>query len=317
MAVIVASFNVENMFRRPIAMNQSTWAQGKPILEAFSAFQLLLEQPAYSNADKKAILRHLKAFGLLKSDERPMVILRRSRGQLVRRPRTGPVEVIASGRGDWTGWLELKREAVNELATRNTARVIGDIKPDVLCIVEAEDRPALCRFNEDVFGFEQAKRPAKKDRWTFQHIMLVDGNDDRGIDVGLMTRRGYGIQSVRSHVDDVNSKGETIFSRDCPEFVVVTPQGSRMLVMVNHFKSKGFGDQDDNDRRRRAQARWVAALYAERRRPRLAGPAPRRRSAARSPASAARPSPAPPHQAPSSWSSWSRCWCWWRPALRE
>jgi endonuclease/exonuclease/phosphatase family metal-dependent hydrolase len=265
MAVIVASFNVENMFRRPIAFNQSTWAQGKPILEAFSAFQLLLEQPTYSNADKKAILKHLKALGLLKSDEGPMVILRRSRGQLVRRPRTGPVEVIASGRGDWIGWLELKREAVNELATRNTARVIGDIQPDVLCIVEAEDRPALCRFNEDVFGFEQAKRPAKKDRWTFEHILLVDGNDDRGIDVGLMTRRGHRIESVRSHVDDVNSKGETIFSRDCPEFVVVTPQGNRMLVMVNHFKSKGFGDQADNNRRRRAQARRVAALYAERR----------------------------------------------------
>jgi len=185
---------------------------------AFSACQLLLEQPTYSNADKTAILKHLKAFGLLKSDEGPMVILRRSRGQLVRRPRTGPVEVIASGRGDWTGWLELKREAVNELATRNTARVIGDIKPDVLCIVEAEDRPALCRFNEDVFGFEQAKRPAKKYRWTFQHILLVDGNDDRGIDVGLMSRRGYDIESVRSHVDDVNSKGETIFSRDCPSW---------------------------------------------------------------------------------------------------
>jgi predicted extracellular nuclease len=47
--------------------------------------------------------------------------------------------------------------------------------------------------------------------------------------------------------------------------VVVTPQGNRKLVLVNHFKSKGFGDQDDNDRRRRAQARRVAALYAERR----------------------------------------------------
>ena len=49
-------------------------------------------------------LKHLKTFGLLKSDEAPMVILRRSRGQLLRRPRTGPVEVIASGRGDWIGW---------------------------------------------------------------------------------------------------------------------------------------------------------------------------------------------------------------------
>ena len=42
---------------------------------------------------------------------------------------TARCEVIANGRGDWIGWLELKREAVNEDATRNTARVVGDIAP--------------------------------------------------------------------------------------------------------------------------------------------------------------------------------------------
>ncbi len=42
--------------------------------------------------------------------------------------------------------------------------------------------------------------------------MLIDGNDERGIDVGLMTRDGRQITRIRSHVDDTD-KG-VIFSRD-------------------------------------------------------------------------------------------------------
>ena len=50
------------------------------------------------------------------------VWLRRSRGRLVPKHRDGTIEIVASGRDDWIGWLELKREEVNEQATRNTAR---------------------------------------------------------------------------------------------------------------------------------------------------------------------------------------------------
>ena len=82
------------------------------------------------------------------------------------------VRVMADGRGDWIGWLELKREAVSEDATRNTARVVSDMAADVLAVIEAEDRPALQRFNEDVlpFGFDSGT-PS----WRYRHVMLIDG----------------------------------------------------------------------------------------------------------------------------------------------
>jgi hypothetical protein len=190
LGMIAGSFNVENLFRRPKVLNNDTWAEGKPILEKFSAAQLLLEKAVYTTADKTKIAKILIAFGLDKTDEGPFVILRRSRRQLVTRTRTGGLNVIANGRGDWIGWLELKREAVNEIATRNTARVISDINADVLVVVEAEDRPALQRFNNDVFGTMQTKTLGNK-AWTYQHTMLIDGNDDRGIDVGLFAKPMY------------------------------------------------------------------------------------------------------------------------------
>ena len=37
------------------------------------------------------------------------------------------VEIVADGRGDWIGWIELAKEAVDETATRMTARVIREM----------------------------------------------------------------------------------------------------------------------------------------------------------------------------------------------
>ena len=92
-------------------------------------------------------------------------------------------------------------------------------------------------------------------------VMLIDGNDERGIDVGLLTRDTYVIGNMRSHVDDRGADNKRIFSRDCPEYEVSTPAGNRLIVLVNHFKSKGFGPPAQSNERRRAQAARVKQIY--------------------------------------------------------
>lgn len=251
----IAAFNVENLFNRAKALNNETWAEGKPILEAYARLSKLFEKDPYSAADRKAMLKELDFLGLKNSDEGNYVWLRRSRGALLKRPRQGPAEVVAGGRGDWIGWLELKTEIVNETAIRNTARVIADVKADVLAFIEAENRPALTRFNDDVLSGEN---------FAYESIMLIDGNDERGIDVGVMTRRKFEIESMRSHVGDKDADGD-IFSRDCPEYFITTPGSETVLVLVNHLKSKGFGSQDSSDRKRKRQARRIRQIYDARR----------------------------------------------------
>ena len=90
--------------------------------------------------------------------------------------------------------------------------------------------------------------------------MLIDGNDERGIDVGLLTRPGLTIESMVSHVDDMEG-GRQIFSRDCPEFTVQVNATTQVLVLVNHFKSKGFGTPAESTARRKAQAQQVRKIY--------------------------------------------------------
>jgi endonuclease/exonuclease/phosphatase family metal-dependent hydrolase len=91
--------------------------------------------------------------------------------------------------------------------------------------------------------------------------MVIDGNDERGIDVGLLCREGFAIETMRSHVDDRMANGVEIFSRDCPEYHLTTPNGNRLIVMVNHFKSKGYGTVVGSNARRKAQAQRVKEIY--------------------------------------------------------
>jgi hypothetical protein len=184
----IASFNVENLFSRARVMNLAEWSDGKEILAEYSKFNTLIQKPVYSAADKTAILGSLAKLGLNKSDETKFVILRQNHGHLLKRPKTGPPLVIADGRGDWIGWLELKKQEVNEIATQMTAAVIKDVNADILAVVEAEDRIALTRFDDQLLKALNANHVG---------IMLIDGNDDRGIDVGLMTKNGCVVEALR------------------------------------------------------------------------------------------------------------------------
>jgi endonuclease/exonuclease/phosphatase family metal-dependent hydrolase len=224
------------------------------VLEAHAELGALFEKQTYSPGDKARMLELMDRLGVLTSSEGPFALLRRIRGRLAYRPRDGEAQIVASGRDDWIGWVELKTAAVDETAMMLTARTIFEARADVLGLVEAESRPVLQMFQE---LFARRLELAE----TYAHVMLVDGNDQRGIDVGLATREGYPIGRVRSHADQRDTEGRTIFSRDCPEIEVETPSGMRFVVLVNHFKSK-FGGNDARSRaRRRAQAEAVAGHY--------------------------------------------------------
>ena len=250
----IASYNVENLFTRAKALNLDTWREGKSVLERFAEINELFEHPAYSDADKARIIALLKELGIDKKDDAsPFVLLRQNRGNLLKRGRMGGIDIVAHGRSDWTGWVEMKTELVNEIATRNTAQVVRDINADVLSVIECEGRAALLQFSQKLL-------PAVNGT-PYAEAMLIDGNDTRGIDVGLMTKPDYKIGWMRSHVDDAGPGGTHVFSRDCPEFGIWTPSGQTVWILVNHFKSRGYGVKDASDARRWLQAETTRTIY--------------------------------------------------------
>lgn len=130
-------------------------------------------------------------------------------------------------------------------ATRNTGRVIHEVNPDILITIEVENRPTLVRFNEQVLGAEFGLK--------YPHALVLDGNDTRGIDVGLLSR--FPIETARSHMDEPFESASKTFSRDCPEFDLLLPGNERLVAIPNHFKSKRNGNDEDSENRRKAQAK--------------------------------------------------------------
>ncbi|MGV9869691.1 endonuclease/exonuclease/phosphatase family protein [Rhodococcus koreensis] len=256
----VASFNVENLFSRPRAMGSAPEEVGSEILDAHARLGALIAQDTYTDGDKKLILDLLVALDLDRSDTAAYAVLRQVRGRLVRRSK-GLTTIVAEGRGDWVGWVDLTTERVDALAMTHTAQVLREVNADITAVIEAEDRIALKRFTEAAV-VDPERNPV------FPHVMVIDGNDDRGIDVGVVSKAAYPLRGIRSHVDDLGPNGRPIFGRDCPEFTFAFPDdsalaGKSLTVLVNHLKSKGYGRPADNNALRRRQAERIAEIYRQ------------------------------------------------------
>jgi hypothetical protein len=65
----VASFNVQNLFERAVALVPSDWSKGRPALEAYARINRLLNRLVYTPADKAEIAELLRKLGLNKKDD--------------------------------------------------------------------------------------------------------------------------------------------------------------------------------------------------------------------------------------------------------
>jgi endonuclease/exonuclease/phosphatase family metal-dependent hydrolase len=135
---------------------------------------------------------------------------------------------------------------------------------DVLAVQEVEDIVTLRRFNEENLG----------GLYPFQ--VLIEGNDDRLIDVALLSRLPVGpITSWQTavHPDDPDNR---VFGRDLLEVEILTPNRKRKLFSLfnNHLKSHFVPFNQDpvigarlaNEWRQR-QAEMVATIVKKRTRP--------------------------------------------------
>lgn len=154
--------------------------------------------------------------------------------------------------------------AVSDDQRQLTAQAIRDCDADVLCLQEVDGLEVL-RWFHDHYLRRAIDEP-------YEHFALLEGNDRRGIDVAVMSRRGFPIRVMSNttltyrdlglYNDDLKRWGadidDRIFKRDALEVEVDTPAG-RLTIWVCHFKSMGEG-RDRTMAVRRAEARAVRRL---------------------------------------------------------
>lgn len=237
----IATFNCENLFSRPKIFLQKP-ARSNELLGFVAELQEALKNDVFDHKRIAELEKKLKGFATVND----------IRGK----------HTTAAGASEWVGGVELTRGDLNDASVDNTARVIGDVNADVICLVEVEDRNLLQKFHDDLL-FKKFLHPGKA---AYENVLLIDGNDPRGIDVSLMSR--LPVLWLRSHINErttYDGKKVRTFSRDCLEARIELDDGKELHMMLNHFKSMGYSPKTDpqSNRRRLGQAKRVAKLLDE------------------------------------------------------
>jgi endonuclease/exonuclease/phosphatase family metal-dependent hydrolase len=239
----ISTFNTENLFTRAKVLNFKNNAEGDKILKKIGDLQDELENSVYNKQKILALYNELKEY----------IEISEERGKLFKRQLSAIKGVAANGVDDWDGTIKFKREKFSETTRLNTVKVIKAVNADIQCFVEVENRETLSNFNGDLLGTKR-----------FPFNISIDGNDERGIDLGLLSR--YPIKNLRTHIFDKEkpTSRSFIFSRDCLEVELEIAAGKSLFVLCNHFKSKGYSaSQADADKRRKIQANRVKDILKE------------------------------------------------------
>lgn len=130
-----------------------------------------------------------------------------------------------------------------------TAKALKAVKADVIGLQEVENLDTLKLFNTEYL----------KSAAHFDFPLVIDGNDQRFIDVGLLSK--LPIDFLRTH-QFLRSGRERVFSRDCLEAHVKV--GSETVpIFVNHLKSM-IGGRPQTRKRRELQSEALLQILKER-----------------------------------------------------
>lgn len=148
--------------------------------------------------------------------------------------------------------------AKNPKAQKILAERIKALDVDVLCVQEVENLEAL----EDFIRFFDLKKTG------FEHLSLVEGNDKRFIDVGVISKLPLGAVTSWRHRAHPDRPTETVFSRDLLQVEILDENDGEpiLTVYVNHLKSQVADNEQEkkeNDERRQRQAESIASILAE------------------------------------------------------
>jgi endonuclease/exonuclease/phosphatase family metal-dependent hydrolase len=154
--------------------------------------------------------------------------------------------------------------AKDAASTTEIARRIRDVmNADVLAVQEVEHIEILRQFNREHLGN------------LYRHAVLIEGNDQRLIDVGILSKLPIG--SIVSHQTAVHPQdpNQRVFSRDLLQVEILDSNSDRLFTMYNtHLKSHFVAFDEDPEEgaenantRRRRQAETISRILTRMERP--------------------------------------------------
>jgi endonuclease/exonuclease/phosphatase family metal-dependent hydrolase len=149
---------------------------------------------------------------------------------------------------------QLKGELVAkpDAAKQAVANALRDVSPDVVGLVEVESLATLRKFRDDYLA-----------GLGYTNVALIEGNDTRGIDVGVLSR--FPITGLKSHKDVTfpvpGKPAPEKFSRDLMQATIKLPTGYTFEFFVTHLKAITIDPKANA--KREAEAKTARSILAK------------------------------------------------------
>ena len=246
----IVTFNVQNLFHRDRSLLEKPY--GKCVADWVNELDDLMRgnHRLGSNAERIQELTFLLGFD--KTFDVPFAVMRKRAGFLFLKGMNYSKELKAGELTDWNGWIALQTVPLDPAAIKNKARVIAELNTDVLLLQEIEDRVSLEEFNTQLLP--------EFDCTPFQEVVVIQGSDKRGQEMGIMLKNGYRIKSVSCHPFDIvngpNPKEEFF------KYEIKTPSRQTLWLLAAHLQ-EDTKDKEISDILRKEQVQSIVDVYCE------------------------------------------------------
>ena len=246
----IASYNIQNIFHRDTHLikrymedNEEVWAQ---------EFENLLIKRRSNEKDYDRMRELSILLGFQKPAYEPYLRMRRKSGRLHIQKGKSSREYKANHLTDWNGWIKLNSIPINDIAIQNKANVINDIDPDILLLQEIEDRTSLVEFNKEFLSNDDTVK--------YQQIIYLETNDMYGRGMGIVAKKGYEIKSIKTHINELDKNGNSLFDFDFQEYEIKTPSGETLQLLATHL-IEGPPNSEQSNSKRKIQSHKIAEVY--------------------------------------------------------
>jgi len=246
----IATFNIQNLFHRDKALVNIQ--AGNAVVNWLNEMDRLMRKYTKTANDLDRIKDLSFLLGFEKISRKSYAVMRRRGGELFFRGCHSSGEIKANSLTDWNGWVALQTIPVDPVATQNKARVIAEVNADVLLLQEVEDRNSLLEFNNQ-FLPEFNGVP-------YRELLVLQGNDGRGQEMGILTKNGFQIQEVRTYGNELDDNGKPIFDKNLMKYEITTPSQNKICLLSVHLQEQ---DKENCDALRFRQATRVAEIYQQ------------------------------------------------------
>lgn len=246
----IATFNIQNLFHRDRSFSDKSY--GKCVTDWINELDDLMRgnDRATCNAERIQELAFLLGFD--KTFDVPYAVTRKRAGFLFLKGMDYSKELKSGELTDWNGWIALQTIPIDSLAVKNKARVITEVNPDILLLQEIEGRASLEEFNAQLLPEVEGE--------SFQEVVVVQGSDKRGQEMGVMLKDGYRIKSIRTHHFEIDNSLNP--KKEFFQYKIETSSKQTILLLAVQLQEE-TSDKEMTDTYRKIQAEQISDVYKQ------------------------------------------------------